>query len=183
MRLAATDLPFAEIGESDNLRVGQVVIAMDSPLGLHSTASSGFVSAIGRSMRSGDGRLIENVVQHAAPINPGNSGGPLVGTRGRFVGVNTATIPGAQGIGFAVPSATVRWIIEKILAHGHARRRQLGITATTARSSRGVFRELDLLFDQAVEVITVARGSVAQKAVLQEGDQIVAIRLWRSTID
>ena len=175
LRLAATDLPFAEIGDSENLRVGQLVIAMGSPLGLQSTVSTGVVSAVGRSMRSGDGRLIENVVQHAAPINPGNSGGPLVDTRGRVVGVNTAIIPGAQGIGFAVPSATVRWIIGEILAHGHVRRRQLGITATTARISRGFLRELDLLSDQAVEVISVARGSVAQEAGLQEGDLIVAI--------
>jgi S1-C subfamily serine protease len=101
LRLASNDLPYAPMGDSTTLRVGQLIIAMGSPLGLQTTVSTGVVSAVGRSMRGQDGRLIENVVQHSAPINPGNSGGPLVDSRGRVVGVNTAIVAWAQGLGFA----------------------------------------------------------------------------------
>ncbi len=175
LRLATGDLPYAEIGDSAALRVGQLVIAMGSPLGLPSTVSTGVVSAVGRSMRSHDGRLIENVVQHAAPINPGNSGGPLVDSRGRVVGVNTAIIPHAQGIGFAVPSSTVRWVWHEILQYGRVRRRQLGITAAAIRLSKAVVRRVDLLSEQAVEVVQVSPGGPAAKAGMQQGDVIVAI--------
>ena len=175
VRLAARDLPFAEIGDSDALRVGQLVIAMGSPLGLHSTVSTGVVSALGRSMRGRDGRLIENIVQHAAPINPGNSGGPLVDTRGRVVGVNTAIIQFAQGLGFAVPSATVQWVASELLARGTVRRKQLGIVASATQLPKALVRELDLLSDQAVEVVEVAHDSVAERSGIQTGDTLVAL--------
>ncbi len=175
VRLAARDLPFAEIGDSGLLRVGQLVIAMGSPLGLQSTVSTGVVSAVGRSMRGQDGRLIENIVQHAAPINPGNSGGPLVDSRGRVVGVNTAIIAFAQGLGFAVPSNTVQWVATEILAHRQVRRRQLDITAKTTHLPRLRVRELDLLSDQAVEVAGVLPGGAADRAGMLEGDLIVAL--------
>src|SRR5262245_9370294 len=175
LRLASRDLPYAELGDSSLLRVGQLVIAMGSPLGLHSTVSTGVVSAVERSMRGRDGRLIENIIQHSAPINPGNSGGPLVDSRGRVVGVNTAIIAFAQGLGFAVPSSTAKWVVTEILSHGEVRRRQLGIVARTVQLPRAVVRNLDLLSDQAVEVIEVARGSAAERAGLQAGDDIVAI--------
>ena len=129
VRLAASGLPYAQLGDSDALRVGQLVIAMGSPLGLQSTVSTGVVSALGRSMRARDGRLIENIVQHAAPINPGNSGGPLVDSRGLVVGINTAIIAMAQGLGFAIPSNTAEWVLQEMLSHGRVRRRQLGIVA------------------------------------------------------
>src|SRR5438876_320694 len=129
VRLAGTDLPYAQLGDSDALRVGQLVIAMGSPFGFQSTVSTGVVSALGRSMRARDGRLIENIVQHAAPINPGNSGGPLVDSRGLVVGINTAIIAMAQGLGFAIPSNTAEWVLQEILTHGGVRRRQLGIVA------------------------------------------------------
>ena len=103
VRLAARDLPFAELGDSQTLQVGQLVIAMGNPLGFQSTVSTGVVSAVGRAMRGQEGRLIENIVQHTAPLNPGNSGGPLVDSHGRVVGINTAIIAMAQGLGFAVP--------------------------------------------------------------------------------
>jgi S1-C subfamily serine protease len=105
------------VGNSSLLRVGQLVIAMGSPLGLQSTVSTGVVSAMGRSMRGQSGRMIESIVQHSAPINPGNSGGPLLDSRGQVVGVNTAIIMMAQGIGFAVPSNTVQWVTTEILSH------------------------------------------------------------------
>ena len=136
LRLAASGLPYAQLGDSDGLRVGQLVIAMGSPLGLQSTVSTGVVSALGRSMRARDGRLIENIVQHAAPINPGNSGGPLVDSRGLVAGVNTAIIAMAQGLGFAIPSNTAEWVLAEILSHGRVRRRQLGIVAAIVRLPR-----------------------------------------------
>src|SRR5262245_45182382 len=100
LRLAATDLPHSELGDSDTLQVGQLVIAMGNPYGFRSTVSTGVVSAMGRAMRSSEGRLIENIIQHTAPLNPGNSGGPLVDSRSRVVGINTAIIAMAQGPGF-----------------------------------------------------------------------------------
>jgi S1-C subfamily serine protease len=175
IRLAASGLPHAQLGDSGGLRVGQLVIAMGSPLGLHSTVSTGVVSALGRSMRARDGRLIENVVQHAAPINPGNSGGPLVDSRGRVVGINTAIIAMAQGLGFAIPSATAEWVLSEILTHGGVRRRQLGIVANVTRLPRALVRELDLLADHGVEVRDVVSNSLAAKAGVESGDIIVGL--------
>ena len=175
LRLASRDLPYAEIGDSSALRVGQLVIAMGSPMGLHATISTGVVSALGRSMRGRDGRLIENIVQHSAPINPGNSGGPLVDSRGRVAGVNTAIIMGAQGLGFAVPSNTARWVVSEVLQHGKVRRRQLGIVATVRKLPRYQVHDLDLLSDQVVGVVEVAAGSIAEKAGIEANDLIIAI--------
>ncbi len=175
VRLAASGLPYAQLGDSDALRVGQLVIAMGSPFGFQSTVSTGVVSALGRSMRARDGRLIESIVQHAAPINPGNSGGPLVDSRGLVVGINTAIIAMAQGLGFAIPSNTAEWVLQEILAHGGVRRRQLGIVANVTRLPRASVRELDLLADQGVEVREVAPRSVADLAGIRPDDVIVAL--------
>lgn len=174
VRLAARDLPFAELGDSDSLRVGQLVIAMGNPLGFRSTVSTGVVSATGRAMRGVGGRLIENIIQHTAPLNPGNSGGPLVDTRGRVVGVNTAIIAMAQGLGFSVPSTTAHWVVGELLAHGEVRRRWLGIAGTTVGLPRMLVRELDLLADEAIEVLNVDPNGPASRAGLQVGDVIVA---------
>jgi S1-C subfamily serine protease len=136
--------------------------------------STGVVSATGRAMRGVGGRLIENIVQHTAPLNPGNSGGPLVDTRGRVVGVNTAIIAMAQGLGFAVPSNTAQWVIGELLAHGQVRRRWLGITGTTIGLPRSLARELDLVADEAVEIMEVDPSGPAAKAGVERGDVIVA---------
>jgi S1-C subfamily serine protease len=173
IRLAARDLPHAELGDSDALQVGQLVIALGNPLGFRS--STGVVSALGRAMRSQHGRLIESIVQHTAPLNPGNSGGPLVDSRGRVVGLNTAIIAFAQGLGFAVPANTARWVAAELFAHGRVRRRALGIKATVAILPRALVRELDLLSDQAVEVVEVLAGGAAQRAGVRAGDRIVAV--------
>lgn len=184
VRLAARDLPFAELGDSDALRVGQLVIAMGNPLGFRSTVSTGVVSATGRAMRGAGGRLIENIVQHTAPLNPGNSGGPLVNTRGRVVGVNTMIIAMAQGLGFAVPSNTAQWVVGELVAHGKVRRRWLGITGASVVLPRALVRELDLVANEAVEVVDLASDGPAASAGLRTGDVIVtAAGRLISTVD
>jgi S1-C subfamily serine protease len=174
LRVKARDLLHTGFGDSSTLRVGQLVIAMGSPLGFHSTVSNGIVSALGRSMRGQDGRLIEEVIQHTAPINPGNSGGPLVDSRGRLIGINTAIIAFAQGIGFAVPSKTLRWVYGELLAHGRVRRRQLGVIADVVQLPHAMIVEHDLLTDRAVRIIEV-RGLQASHSGLQPDDLLVAI--------
>lgn len=185
LRIGSRHLPFAQLGDSSLLRVGQLVIAMGSPLGLQSTVSTGVISALGRSMRGGSGRLIERVIQHSAPINPGNSGGPLVNSRGQIVGVNTAVMAWTQGLGFAVPSDTVTWVMSEILAHGRVRRRTLGITAEAVRLPRQVVRRFDLLSDEAIVVRDVAHQSAAARAGLRSGDILATVndRVASSTDD
>jgi S1-C subfamily serine protease len=185
VRLAARDLPFAPLGNSDALRVGQLLIAMGSPFGFQSTVSTGIVSALNRTMRSEEGRLIENIVQHSAPLNPGNSGGPLVDSRGRVVGVNTAIIAMAQGLGFAVPANTARWVIGELLSHGRVRRLHLGITAALVSLPRRLIVDLDLLNDRAIEVVDMEPGGPAAEAGIRPGDRIVAVggRLLNSIDD
>ena len=175
VRLAAGDLPCAEFGDSAAWRVGQLVIAMGNPLGFQSTVSTGVVSALGRSMRGHDGRLIENVIQHAAPLNPGNSGGPLLDSHARVMGINTAIIAMAQGLGFAVPANTAKWVVGELLTHGTVRRRQLGITASVVPLPRRLVRELDLLADQAVEVASLQPDAAAERAGVRTGDWIVGV--------
>lgn len=175
LEVLARDLPYAEVGDSSTLQVGQLVIAMGSPLGLQSTVSTGVVSALGRTMRGQDGRLIENVVQHAAPINPGNSGGPLVDTHGRVVGINTAIIPMAQGLGFAVSSSTAEFVVGELIAHGRVRRRQLGIGATGVQLPKKIVTALDLIVAQGVEVINLVDDSPAKRAGLRPEDVIVSL--------
>jgi S1-C subfamily serine protease len=174
LRLAARELPFIELDDASALQVGQLAIAVGNPFGFRSTVSTGVVSAVGRAMRSREGRLIENIVQHTAPLNPGNSGGPLVDSRGRAVGVNTAIIAFAQGLGFAVPASTARWVVGELMSYGRVRRLALGIRVQGVDLPRGLARELDLLGDSAVEVLEVIAGGAAAAAGLGSGDLIVA---------
>jgi S1-C subfamily serine protease len=175
LRLVASDLPRAELGDSDGLHVGQLVIAMGNPFGFQSTVSTGVVSALGRAMRGHAGRLMENIVQHTAPLNPGNSGGPLLDSRGRVVGINTAIIPMAQGLGFSIPAKTAQWVLIELMTHGHVRRLTLGIAATVTPLARRIARAHDLLNDQAVEVASVLPGGPADRAGVKQEDLIVAI--------
>jgi S1-C subfamily serine protease len=175
LRVDASGLPWVSLGESAALRVGQLVIAVGNPFGFQSTVSTGVVSALGRALRSREGRLIEGIVQHTAPLNPGNSGGPLVDSHGRVVGVNTAIIAMAQGIGFAVPSDTARWVVSQLLTRGQVRRPYLGIAARQRPLGRRMVRFHQLVRDQAVEVVSVAGGSPAARAGVHMGDWIVAL--------
>jgi S1-C subfamily serine protease len=175
IRANASYLPAAAVGRSDRLRAGQLVIAMGNPFGFQSTVSTGVVSALGRSLRSTQGRLIENIIQHTAPLNPGNSGGPLVDSTGKVVGINTAIIALAQGIGFAIPADTAKWVVSQILTHGRVRRSFLGLGARQRPLGRRLIRFHGLNQNHAAEVISVESRGPAGMAGLQKGDLIVAI--------
>jgi S1-C subfamily serine protease len=175
IRADASNLPFSSLGDSKRLVPGQLVIAIGNPFGFQSTVSTGVVSALGRALRSRDGRLIENIIQHTAPLNPGNSGGPLVDSAGSVVGINTAIIFMAQGIGFAVPSDTAKWVVSQLLTQGRVRRGFLGIAARTWPLNRRLARYHGLQKDFAIEVLSVNRDGPAANAGLHMGDYIVAI--------
>ncbi len=173
LRIPTGGLPFADLGDSEKLRVGQVVIAIGNPFGFQATVTSGVVSALGRTLRARSGRLIENVVQTDAALNPGNSGGPLVDTRGKVVGINTAIIQFAQGICFAVPVNTVRWVIGQLIKEGRVRRAYLGITGSRRPLSRRLVRALNLPVESGVQVKGISPGSPADLAGLREDDVIL----------
>jgi S1-C subfamily serine protease len=175
IRVEASGLPYAALGDSSLLRVGQLVLAIGNPLGFQSTVSTGVVSSPTRALRGRDGRLIENVIQHTAPLNPGNSGGPLVDSRARVVGVNTAIIALAQGIGFAIPSNTATWVVTEILAHGRVRRAYLGISGRTRPLGKKLVRFHGLEHARGVEVSSLETGGPAAKAGLKEKDIIVSL--------
>ncbi|HEY2419380.1 MAG TPA: trypsin-like peptidase domain-containing protein [Steroidobacteraceae bacterium] len=174
LRALASGLPFAGLDGSQNLRVGQLVVAIGNPFGFEATVSAGVLSAHGRTLRAGDGRLIEGIVQHTAPLNPGNSGGALVDARARVVGINTAIIAAAQGIGFAVPAATAEWVISEVLTHGRVRRAYLGIAGRTRRLDRRLVRALTLPSDHALEVVSREPSTPAADSDLRVGDILIA---------
>jgi len=175
VRAEASGLPIAELGESASLRAGQLVVAIGNPFGFQSTVSAGVISALGRSLRSATGRLIENVIQTDVALNPGNSGGPLVDTRARVVGINTAIIRMAQGISFAIPIDTAKWVVSELLARGRVRRAYLGIVGQTRPVGRLVARHHALSASDAVAIVSVEPGGPAAVAGLREGDLIVAL--------
>ena len=174
LRAQATGLPHAAVLNATP-RVGQLVIAVGNPLGFESTVSAGVVSALGRSLRSRHGRLIEGIVQHTAALNPGNSGGPLVDALGRVVGINTAIIAMAQGIGFAVPATTAQWVLTEILTQGRVRRAYLGISGRDRPLDRRLVRALELPLMRAVEVMARDGDGPAAQSDLRPGDLIVAV--------
>jgi len=175
IRADGSGLPYATLGDSGLLRVGQLIIAIGNPFGFQSTVSTGVVSALGRALRSQRGRLVENIIQHTAPLNPGNSGGPLVDSRGRIIGINTAIIMMAQGIGFSIPSNTAKWVVSQLLTNGRVRRGYLGITAQQRPLSRRLVRYHNLKSDFAVEVVSVMPDSPAAMSGVRERDLIVAL--------
>lgn len=176
LRANASDLPVAEFGDAAELRVGQLVMAIGSPYGFHSTVTAGVVSALGRSMRATAGRLIDNVIQTDAAINPGNSGGPLVTSNAGVVGINTAAIGRGAGIGFAIPVNDItRRILSALISHGIYRRAFLGIAGRERPLYAREARLLDRDQRAGVEVLEVEIGGPAARAGIRTGDVIVAM--------
>src|SRR5579862_5654042 len=175
LRAQAGALPYAQLASGQRLRAGQLVVAVGNPFGFESTVSAGVVSALGRSLRSRQGRLIEGVVQHTAALNPGNSGGPLVDAVGRVAGINTAIIAMAQGIGFAIPAVTAQWVLAEILTQGRVRRAWLGVAARDRPLELRLVRALGLGTRQAVEVMSREAQGPAAESDLHPGDLIVGV--------
>jgi S1-C subfamily serine protease len=175
VRAGANGLPAAQLGDSATLRVGQLVIAIGNPLGFSNTVSTGVISALGRALRGKSGRLIENIIQTSVPLNPGNSGGPLVDSRGRVVGINTAMIAVAQGIGFAVPVNTAKFVIGELVTRGKVRRTYLGLAGQAAPIGRRLQRYFELPNATAVQIVSIEPNEPAAHAGLREGDRIVAV--------
>ncbi len=168
-------LPFVEFGDSSRLRVGQVAIAIGNPLGFARTVTAGVVSALGRTLRATSGRLMHDVIQTDAALNPGNSGGPLVDSKGRVIGVNTAMIPEAQSICFATGINTAKWVIAQLFAHGRVRRAYIGVSGATVPIATRVLRHFGLTRNRAVHVQEVVPQSPAARAGVEAGDRMIAL--------
>ena len=164
---------FAALGDAQRIRQGQLVIAIGNPLGFQATVTAGVVSALGRTMRSQSGRLIDGVIQTDAALNPGNSGGPLVNARAEVVGVNTAIIAGAQGICFAVPANTAQFVASRLIRDGRVRRSYIGVIGQTIALTRRHAQRFHLAVQGGVLVTDVAAGSPAAHAGLRPRDIII----------
>jgi len=175
VRVHESGLPAARLGDSDALRVGQVAIAIGNPLGFQTTVTTGVVSAVGRSLRSQSGRLIDNVIQTDAALNPGNSGGPLINTRGEVVGVNTAIILGAQGLCFATPINTAQYVVPRLIRDGRIHRGWLGIAGQNTKVPPHAAHLLGIAGQQGVLVVAVEPGSPAERAGIRERDLLVEL--------
>ncbi len=175
IRIDGPGLLAVPLGDSQQLRVGQLVIAIGNPFGFQYTVTAGVVSALGRSLRSQSGRLIDDVIQTDAALNPGNSGGPLVTADGRVVGVNTATIVMAQGLCFAIGINTAKFVASRLLRDGRIRRSYIGVVAQTTPLNRRLVRFYDLRTETGVVVLSVEANSPAQRAGLREGDVIIGL--------
>src|SRR5881396_144576 len=175
IRIGESGLQAAELADTESLRVGQLVIAIGDPLGFHSTVTTGVVSALGRSLRARDGRVIENVIQTDAALNPGNSGGPLVDTPAKVIGINTAIIPMAQGICFAIPAATARLVAGMLIRDGRVRRAYLGIGGAATPIGRQLATELRIPNASGIRVLEVMAAGPAERAGIRPGDLIVTL--------
>jgi S1-C subfamily serine protease len=173
VRISPVDLVPVRLGDSESVRVGQLVIAIGNPYGFQYSVTAGVVSALGRSLRSASGRLIDNVIQTDAALNPGNSGGPLVTSRGEVIGVNTAIILPAQGICFAVAINTAKFVAARLIKDGRIRRAYIGVQGQNVQLPRRVVRFHRLPAEGGVLVVSVEHGSPAERAGVRDGDVIV----------
>jgi S1-C subfamily serine protease len=173
LRVSATEMIAAPFGDSSALRPGQLVIAIGNPFGFQHTVTAGVVSALGRSLRARTVRLLENLIQTDAALNPGNSGGPLVTSASQVVGVNTAVILGGQGIAFAVPINTARYVVSSLLRDGRVRRSHLGVAGQDVTIPRRFVREHRLHHERGVTITAVSEATPAADAGLRPGDLII----------
>src|ERR687892_115088 len=174
IRIDAPHLMHVRLADSESLRVGQIAIAIGNPLGFQASVTSGVISALGRSMYSQSGRLIDNIIQTDAALNPGNSGGPLVNSAGEVVGVNTAMIRPAQGICFAIASNTAKFVAGWLIKEGKIRRSYIGVAGQNVPIHRRIVRFYALPLETSVLVVSVEKNSPAERAGLRQGDLIVA---------
>ncbi|HWK95999.1 MAG TPA: trypsin-like peptidase domain-containing protein [Pseudolabrys sp.] len=172
---AVRDLPHAALGDSKSLRRGQLVVAIGNPLGFESTVTAGVISALGRSLRARNGRLIEDVIQTDAALNPGNSGGPLVSSRGEVIGINTAVIRGAQGICFAVAANTAQFVLSELIQHGRVRRGYIGVSGQTVEVPRRHARNAEIENRTGAMISGLEQGGPAERAGLMSFDTIVRV--------
>ncbi len=175
LRLNGANHPAAQLGDSNGLKVGELSIAIGNPLGLQATVTVGVISALRRTLRGENGRLIEDVIQTDAALNPGNSGGALVDAHGAVVGINTAMIGGAQGICFAVPSNTAKSIVPELMRNGRVARGWFGIAGQTQELSRALVRRIGLDVESGVLVVAISGGGPADAAGLQVGDVVLKL--------
>jgi len=175
IRVLEGGLPVAALGDSSHLRVGQLVVAVGNPLGFQATVTAGVISALGRTLRAETGRLIENVIQTDAALNPGNSGGPLADSRGTVIGINTAVIAGSQGLCFAIPANTAKWVVSQLIREGRVRRAYLGIQAQVIPLDRRLIVAHRLEGATGVRISEVRPDTAAAGAGLRVGDLIIRI--------
>ena len=175
LRIHAPGLPHLELGDSSRVKVGQLAIAIGNPYGFQHSVTAGVVSALGRSLKAESGRMIEDVIQTDAALNPGNSGGPLVDSRGRVIGLNTAMIMPAQGIAFAVAVNTARYIAGKLIKNGRVRRAYMGIAGQNVDLPLRIQRKYELEEAGGILLVDVSGDSPARKAGLRKGDVLIGI--------
>ena len=173
VRIDAPNVAAALLGDSNAIRVGQLAIAVGNPYGFQCTVTAGVVSALGRSLRSTSGRLIDSVIQTDAALNPGNSGGPLVNSRGDVIGVNTAVILPAQGICFAIGINTAKFVAGRLIKDGKIRRGFIGVSGQNVPLPRRLVQAHNLPVESGIQVVAIERNSPAERAGLREGDVIV----------
>ena len=172
---SSAPLPWAVFGDSKAVRVGQVAIAIGNPFGFQQSVTSGIISALGRSLRSRTGRLMDDVLQSDAALNPGNSGGPLVTVRGEVIGVNTAIIQSAQGLSFSIASNTARFVAARLIRDGLVRRSYVGVAGQTVSVPRILARSLGIAAASGMLVTSIESGSPAETAGLRAGDIVLAL--------